>query len=97
VGKWEPGYSVPDPDPPDPHVFGPPGTGSGSISQMFGSGSGSISQMYESGSGFFNMIPTVLGLLLDLLSLKNDVNVRSKSNMQKNFFKLLFCWRLEGQ
>ncbi len=30
--------SVPDPDPPDPHVFGP-------------SGSGSISQRYESGSG----------------------------------------------
>jgi hypothetical protein len=29
--------SVPDPDPPDPHVFGPPG--SGSISQRYGSGS----------------------------------------------------------
>ncbi len=29
----------PDPDPPDPHVFGPPGSGSGSTSQMFGSGS----------------------------------------------------------
>ncbi len=25
--------SVPDPDPPDPHVFGPPGTETGSISQ----------------------------------------------------------------
>ncbi len=31
--------SVGDPDPQDPHVFGPPG--SGSISQMYGSGSGS--------------------------------------------------------
>jgi hypothetical protein len=32
-----------DPDPPDPHVFGPPG--SGSISQRYGSGfsSGSVS------------------------------------------------------
>jgi hypothetical protein len=37
--------SVADPDPnavpPDPHVFGPPG-------------SGSISQRYGSGSGYFN-------------------------------------------
>jgi hypothetical protein len=53
--------SVADPDPPDPHVFGPPGSGSGSISQRYGSGSGSgsfcrqakkvgktISQMYGS-------------------------------------------------
>ncbi len=35
--------SVTDPDPnpdlPDPHVFGPPGSGSGSISQRYGSGS----------------------------------------------------------
>jgi hypothetical protein len=30
--------SVADPDPPDPYVFGPPG--SGSISQRYGSGSG---------------------------------------------------------
>jgi hypothetical protein len=40
--------SVGDPDPePDPHVFGPPG--SGSINQRYGSGS--INQMYGSGSG----------------------------------------------
>jgi hypothetical protein len=38
--------SVPDPDPPDPRVFGPPG--SGSTSQRYGSGSGSCS-----GSGSF--------------------------------------------
>ncbi len=31
--------SVADPDPPDPHVFGPPGSGSGSTSQRYGSGS----------------------------------------------------------
>jgi hypothetical protein len=30
-----------------------------------------------------------------LLSLKNDVNVPSKSN--KHFKKICFCWRLEGQ
>jgi hypothetical protein len=29
----------PDPDPPDPHVFGHPGSGSGSIGQRYGSGS----------------------------------------------------------
>ncbi len=73
---------------PDPNVFGPPG-------------SGSISQMYWPGSrsGFYNqaniirktLIPTVLWLLLDFLSLKNDVNVPSKSNKQKNFFNSFFA------
>jgi hypothetical protein len=29
-------------DPPDPHVFGPPGSESGSISQRYGSGSRSF-------------------------------------------------------
>jgi hypothetical protein len=37
-----------DPDPPDPYVFGPPGSGSGSTGQKYGSGSGSCS---GSGSG----------------------------------------------
>jgi hypothetical protein len=32
-----------DPDPPDPGVFGPPGSGSGSTSQRYGFGSGSCS------------------------------------------------------
>jgi hypothetical protein len=32
-------YLYPDLDPPDPHVFRPPGSGSGSISQRNGSGS----------------------------------------------------------
>ncbi len=31
--------AYPNPDLPDPHVFGPPGSGSGSISQRYGSGS----------------------------------------------------------
>jgi hypothetical protein len=36
--------------------------------------------------------------LFDFLFLKNDVNVPSKSNMQKNCVKkLVFCWHLEGQ
>ncbi len=38
--------SVADPDPPDPHVFGPPGSGTEFISHRyesgFGSGSGSF-------------------------------------------------------
>ncbi len=53
---------------PDPHVFGPPGSGYGSTSQRYGSGSGSCS-----GSGSFHhhakilgktLIPTILWLLL---------------------------------
>jgi hypothetical protein len=35
---WMDLISVADPDPPDPHVFGPPGSGSVSISQRYGSG-----------------------------------------------------------
>jgi hypothetical protein len=62
--EFQPESSVadPDPDPPDPHVFGPPGSRSGSTSQMYGSGSGA-------GSGSFHhhakivrktLIPTIL-------------------------------------
>ncbi len=59
-------FSVADPDPQDPHVFGPPG--SGSTSQRYGSGSGSCS-----GSGSFyhhakivrkTLIPNILLLFL---------------------------------
>ncbi len=76
----------PDPDPTDPRVFGPPG--SGSTSQRYGSGSGSCS-----GSGSFyhhakivrkTLIPPILlPTLFEFLSLKNDVNVASKSHQQK--------------
>ncbi len=53
------------------------------------------SQRYGSGSGSFyhqakilrkTLILTVMLLLFDFLSLKNDVNVPSKSKKQKNFF-----------
>jgi hypothetical protein len=37
--------SVWDPDPQDPHVFGPPGSESGSNSQRYISGSGSESKI----------------------------------------------------
>ncbi len=44
------------------------------------------------------MIPTVLRLLFDFLSLKNNVNVPTKSNKQKNvLLKLVISWRLEGR
>jgi hypothetical protein len=43
------------------------------------------------------LIPIVLRLLNDFLSLRNDVNVPSLSNKQKNLEKIAICWRLEGQ
>jgi hypothetical protein len=41
-------------------------------------------------------IPNVLGLLFDRLSLKNYLNVPSKSNNQKNLEKKYFSRYLEG-
>jgi hypothetical protein len=79
----------PDPnlDPSDPYVFGPPR--SGSISQRYGYGSGSF--YHQTKIVRKPLLPTVLSLLYDFLSLKNEVNVPSKSNMQKNFlFKFSF-------
>jgi hypothetical protein len=75
----------PHPDPPDPHVFGPPGSGSESTSQRNGSGSGSGSFYHQAKIVRKTLIPTIL----DILSLKNDVNVRylQKSNNQKQFLK----------
>ncbi len=78
--------SVPDPnpDPPDPHVIGPPG--SVSFSQWYGPGSGFWSFYHQAKIGGKTLIPIVLWLLLDFLFLKNDVNVPSKST----FLKLVF-------
>jgi hypothetical protein len=43
------------------------------------------------------LIPTVLSLLYDFLSLKNDVNIPSKNNNQKNFEKkIIFRFCLKG-
>ncbi len=78
--------SVADPDPnpdldlPDPHVFGPPGSGSGSISLRYGSRSGSFYlQNSKKNLDFYCFVTS-----FDFLSVKHDVP--SKSNMQKNFF-----------
>jgi hypothetical protein len=78
--------SVPDPDPnpPDPHIIGPPG--SGSTSQRYGSGSFYHQAKIERKTLF----PTVLLLLLDFLSLKNDVNLPSKVISRKTLFLISF-------
>jgi hypothetical protein len=61
-------FSVPDPEPePDPP--------DPHVFGPPGSGSGSTGQRYGSGSFYHH--------LFDFLSLKNDVNVPSKSNKQK--------------
>jgi hypothetical protein len=76
----------------NPYVFGPPG--SESFSQIFGSGSFCNQAKIVRKT----LIPTVLFCyFLDFLSLKNDLNVASKSNKQEKFLKKVFCWRLEGQ
>jgi hypothetical protein len=67
---------------PDPHVFRPPG--SGSTSQRYGSGSGSGSFYHHAKIVRKTLIPTFYFVtLFEFLSLKNDVNVPSKSNKQK--------------
>ncbi len=84
--------SAPDPDPPDPHVFGPPGYGSGSFSQRCGSGSVSGSFYHQAKIVRICTLDSYCFVtFLDFLSLKNDVNEPSKSNKQKK------CWCLEGQ
>jgi hypothetical protein len=81
--------SVANPDPnPDPHVFGPPGSGSGSTMQevwiririllwirirfLLSSCKNSKKNLYS-----YNFVTP-----FDFLSLKKDVNVASKSNKQ---------------
>ncbi len=86
--------SVGDPDPSDPYVFGPTGSGPRSVSLRYGSGSGSESFSHQAEIVSKTLIPTVLWLLFDFLSLRNDVNVPSKRNKQKNLWKItvVFCW-----
>jgi hypothetical protein len=72
--------SVADPDPnPDPHVFGPPGSGSTSQRNGSGSGSGSGSFYHHTKIVRKNLDSYYFVTLYDFLSLKNDVNVPSKS------------------
>jgi hypothetical protein len=92
----------PDSDPPDPRVFGSPG--SGSTNQRYGSGSGSCS---GSGSGSFyhhakivrkTLIPTMKWLFLTFCLWKMMQMELQKVISRKNCVKkLVFCWHLEGQ
>jgi len=67
----------------------------GSISQRYGSGSGSF---YRRAKIVKNLDSYYFVTLFVFLSLKNDVNVSSKSNKQKKLFlKIGFLWHLEGQ
>ncbi len=52
--------SVADPDPPDPRLFGPPGSGYGSTCQRYGSGSGSF--YHHAKIVRKTLIPTILWL-----------------------------------
>ncbi len=61
-----------------PYVFGPPGYGSGSFYHQAKIVRRTVT---------CTILPTVLWLLFNFLSLKNDVKVSSKSNKQKNFLK----------
>jgi hypothetical protein len=76
------GTSVADPYPePNPYVFGHPGSGSGSFSTRYGSGS---ERFYDQAKIVRKtLIPTVLWLLSDFLSLKNDVNADKKVKSKK--------------
>ncbi len=61
-----------------------------------------MTKIAESGSFYHQvkkvrktLIPIVLGLPFDFLSLKNDVNVPSKSSKHDKALKnLVFCWHL---
>jgi hypothetical protein len=70
------------PDPEGPKTYG----SSGSISQRSGS------FYHQAKIVRKTWIHTVLSLLYDFLSLKNDVNVSSKSKKQKKFVKNNFLW-----
>ncbi len=75
--------SVPDPD---PHFLGLPDPDSDPFSQRCRSGSFYHPSIIKQNSKK-TLIPTVLWLLMDFLSLKGYVNVHLKSNKQKKFFK----------
>ncbi len=68
-------YSVADPDSPDPHVFGPPGSTCFRASRIL------LSTCKNSKK---NLDSYYFVTLFDFLSLKNDVNVPSKVLSGKN-------------
>ncbi len=75
--------------------FGPPGSGSGSISQRYGSGSGSVPFCHHAKIVRKTLIPTILLLFLTFYLWK--IMLPSKSNKQKKCLNkncfLLASWR----
>ncbi len=86
--------SVPDPDPkpPDPRVFWPPG--SESTRQRYGSGS-----FYHHAKIIRKTLnPTILWLFLTFYLWKIMYKYLQKVTSRKNcVIKLIFCWHLEAQ
>ncbi len=71
----------PDLDPPDPHVFGPPGSGSGLINQRYGSGS-----FYHQAKIVRKpLIPTVLWHLFDFFVFEKWCKCLQKVISRKTF------------
>ncbi len=87
LGKYSIQIIVPDPD---PYVFEPPGSASGSVICLYGS-------FHQQAKMKKTLISTVLWLFYDFLSLMNDVNPPSKrikhSNLKEIFSFLLASWR----
>jgi hypothetical protein len=67
-------------------IFGPPGSGAGSVSRRYGSGFGPFCRKNSKKKFVSYSFLT----FYDFLSMKNDVNVPSKSNKQKNLDKKFF-------
>ncbi len=73
-----------------PYVFRPPGSGYRSVSQR----SGSVSFDYQAKKVRKTLIPTVLCLLYDFLSLKNvNVSLKVISGNRRKIFFVLVSWR----
>jgi hypothetical protein len=68
----------PDPGPLDPHVFGPPGSGSGPLVRYMDPSN--IKQNSKKTLDFYCIVT-----FFNFFSLKYDVKVHSKSNMQVHF------------
>ncbi len=81
---------------PDPHVFWPPRSGSGSISQRYGSGSKSGSFYHQAKIIRKTLIPTALTSFW-LFIFQNDVNAPSKRNKQKTRIRIRIRIRIHSE
>jgi hypothetical protein len=82
----------------DPYVFGPPGSGSGSISQRYGSGSGSGSFYHQAKIARKTLISTVLGLFMTFYLCKTMyTGIYLQNAVSRKIFLKNFLWHLGGQ